>query len=153
MVFTDHLISVYATKDPTGSGALIYYFYQGSKLVGQKIGRKMHNDHVFKVEGKPKKEKKKNNYSYRSSLSSSNYNIYQLQENDKVSHISEKKYWNNYVLKYRLYTASTKKTSFSNKKVTVVKRTLPSKEKILLFYQNKKLIGKKIGWQFTNYLK
>ncbi|WP_299883182.1 hypothetical protein [uncultured Lacinutrix sp.] len=150
--FTDHLIKVYATK--SSSGALTFYFYQGGKLIGKKVGRKMFNDHKFKVEGKPKKKRIKNlNLGGRSSLSSTNYNYLRLEKNDRVSHMSEMKYWKNYVVKYRRYTPRNRKTKFSKRKIVKVVRTLPSRKKITLFYKNKRLVGKKTEKNFVNYLK
>jgi len=155
---TDVSIKVITTFNPqTGKG--IKLFYKGGKIIGRIVGERLHNYHVFKVENRnnnrksKKKKYRKKNHSYISSLSSTNYSRYQREVNDKVYYMSEKKYWKNYVLKYRLYSASKKKTRFSKKKVTMVKRTTAKRKKILLFYQNRRLIGKKVKGKFYNYLK
>lgn len=55
VLFTKYLIKVYIEKN--NSGPLTYYFYQGSKLIGKKVGINMFNYHRFKVNGKNKKRK------------------------------------------------------------------------------------------------
>jgi hypothetical protein len=55
ILFTDYEIKVYIKTN--NSGPITYRFYQGGKLIGEKVGSRMANYLKFKVKRKTKKEK------------------------------------------------------------------------------------------------